>query len=203
VLQPGFLAGIYIWFGVTYNTNTIKRGSEDMKKRDIWISIAIIAAAVLLLFVSSQRKGLIKFDTGSAVNTMRLSSSWLGTTTISSEVQPCIVSARLHRPQWLNVLMRQGDDTWQLESRGPWGQLSTIRVKNNETTVLKLGPPFQIKTKALYTGSKVSIDFNIIGKAGEHYRNSITQNNKIAPAPKLKIIDEAGNVLASGKFEYG
>ena len=191
-----------------------------MKKRDIWISVAIIAVAVLLLFFSLQKKGLINIDTGGAVATLRLSNSWLGNATINSAAQPCKVSARLHRPQWLNVLMQQGGDTWRLESRGPWGDLSTIRVKNNETTVLQwgvstirvknnettvlqLGPPFQIKTKTLYTGSKVSIDFNIIGKAGEHYQNVVMQNNKIAPAPKVKIIDEAGNVLASGKFEYG
>ena len=174
-----------------------------MKKRDIWISVAIIAAAILLLFISSQRKGLIQFDAGNAVATMRLSNSWLGKTTISSEVQPCKVSARMHRPQWLNLLMQQDGDTWQLESRGPWGELSTIRVKNNETTVLKLGPPFQIKSKVLFTGTKVSIDFNIIGRAGEHYYNSIMKNNKRAPAPRVKIIDQDGSVLASGKFEYG
>ena len=174
-----------------------------MKKRDIWISIAIIAVAVLLLFPRLRKKGLIKIDTGGAVATLRLSNSWLGNATINSAAQPCKVSARLHRPQWLKLSMKQGSDTWQLESRGPWGDLSTIRVKNNETTVLKLGPPFQIKTKTLYTGSKVSIDFNIIGKAGEHYQNVVMQNNKIAPAPKVKIIDEDGNVLASGKFEYG
>ena len=174
-----------------------------MKKRDIWISVAIIAAVVLLVFLSLQREGQIKLDAGGAVTTLRLRNSWLGNAIINSEDQPCKVSARLHRPQWLNILMQQDGDTWQLESRGPWGELSTIRVKKNDTTVLKLGPPFHIKTKALYTGSKVSIDFNIIGKAGEHYRNSIMQNNKRASAPKLKIIDEAGNVLASGKFEYG
>jgi hypothetical protein len=174
-----------------------------MKKRDIWISVAIIAAAGLLLFLSLQKKGRLQIDAGGAVPTMRLSNSWFGKAIIDSGIQPSKVSARLHRPQWLNILMQQDGDTWQLESRGPWGELSTIRVKKNDTTVLKLGPPFQIKTKALYTGSKVSIDFNIIGKAGEHYRNSIMQNNKRASAPKLKIIDEAGNVLASGKFEYG
>ena len=174
-----------------------------MKKRDIWISMAIVAAAGLLLFLFSQRKGLIQIDAGGAVATLRLSNSWLGKTMISSEVQPSIVSARLHRPQWMNIWMKQGGDTWRLESRGLWGDLSTIRVKNNDTTVLQLGPPFQIKTKVLFTGSKVAIDFNIIGKAGEHYRNVITQNNKRASAPKVKIIDEAGSVLASGKFEYG
>jgi hypothetical protein len=194
-----------VWFGIIYifRCDKFKIGSKDMKKRDIWISVAIIAGAVLLLFLSLQRKGQIKFDAGGAVTTLRLSNSWLGNAIINSENQPCKVSARLHRPQWMNIGMKQGDDTWQLESRGPWGNLSTIRVQNNETTVLKLGPPFQIKTKALYTGTKVSIDFAIIGQAGEHYRNSIMQNNKRASAPKLKIIDEAGNVLASGKFEYG
>jgi hypothetical protein len=99
--------------------------------------------------------------------------------------------------------MRQGSDTWQLESRGPWGELSTIRVKSNETTVLKLGPPFQIKPKVLFTGTKVEIDFAIIGQAGEHYRNLITQNNKRAPAPGVKIMAEDGSVLATGKFAYG
>jgi hypothetical protein len=103
----------------------------------------------------------------------------------------------------MKLSMQQGGDKWQLESRGPWGDLSTIRVKNNDTTILKLGPPFQIKTKALFTGSKVEIDFYIFGKAGEHYSNVITQNNKRASAPGVKIIDEDGNVLASGKFEYG
>jgi len=174
-----------------------------MKNRDIWISIVIIAVAILLLFSRLQEKGQIKIDAGGAVTTLRLSGGWLGNATISSGASPIKVSARLHRPQWMKLSIKQGGDKWQLESRGPWGDLSTIRVKNNDTTVLKLGPPFQIKTKALFTGSKVEIDFNIIGKAGEHYRNVITQNNKRAPAPKVKIIGEAGNVLASGKFEYG
>lgn len=174
-----------------------------MKKRDVWISVAIVAAAVLLFFISLQREGQIKIDAGGAIATLRLSNSWLGNATISSGAKSSTVSARVHKPEWLKISMQQGSDTWRLESRGPWGELSTIRVKNNDTTVLQLGPPFQIKTKVLFTGSKVAIDFNIIGKAGEHYRNVITQNNKRASAPKVKIIDEAGSVLASGKFEYG
>ena len=174
-----------------------------MKKRDIWISVAIVAAAVLLLFLSLQRKGIVRIDAGDAVATLRISSSWLGDNTVNSRNRPRKVSARLHRPKWLKLSMQHGGDTWRLESRGPWGDLSTIRVKSNDTTVLKLGPPFQIKPKVRFNGTKVSIDFNVIGRAGEHYRNMIMQNNKQAPAPKVKIIDEAGNILASGKFEYG
>jgi len=173
-----------------------------MKKRDIWISIAIMAAAVMLLFSYSQRKGQIKIEVNGAVTTLRLINSWLSKATISSGAQPSKVSARLHRPQWLKLSLPQGSDTWRLETRGPWGELSTIRVKNNDTTVLQLGPPFKIKPKVRHTGSRVSIDFNIIGKAGEHYRNVIMRNNRRVPAPKVKIIDENGSVLASGKFEY-
>ncbi|MHC4535834.1 MAG: hypothetical protein ACYS6K_17935 [Planctomycetota bacterium] len=174
-----------------------------MKKRDICITVAIIAIAVLLLFLSLQKKGRLQIDAGGAVLTLRLSNSWLGKTTINSGANLSIVSARLHRPQWLKLSMKQGSDTWQLESRGPWGDLSTIRVKSNDTTVLKLGPPFQIKPKVRNTGTKVSIDFAIIGQAGEHYRNLITQNNKRAPAPGVKIMAEDGSVLATGKFAYG
>ena len=174
-----------------------------MKKRDIWISIAIIAAAVLLLFSFSRAKGLIKIDSGSAVTTMWLGNNWLGKTKITSKDKACEVSARLHRPELMRISMRQGGDTWRLESRGPWGDLSKILVKKNDTTELKLGPPFQIKPKIQRTGSRVSMDFAIIGQAGEHYGNVIMLNNKRAPAPKVKIIDEAGSVLASGKFAYG
>ena len=174
-----------------------------MKKRDIWISIAIIAAAVLLLFLSSRGKGQIKFNADGAVTTLRLGNNWLGKTTITSTDQPCKISARLHRPELLRISMQQGGNTWRLESRGPWGELSKILVKNNDTTVLKLGPPFQIKTKTRYASARVSIGFAIIGQAGENYRNVIMLNNKRAPAAKVKIIDEAGSVLASGKFAYG
>lgn len=174
-----------------------------MKKRDILISIAIIAAALLLLFLYSQGKGRIKIDAGGADTTLRLSNNWLSTTTISSGIGPATISARLHRPRWLKVSMQQGGDTWQLESRGPWGELSKILVKNNDIAVLKLGPPFQIKPKVRRTGSRVSIDFAIMGQAGERYRNSIMLNNRRVPAPKVKIVDEAGSVIASGKFAYG
>ena len=174
-----------------------------MKKRDIWISVAIIAAAFLLLYLYSQGQGQIKIDAGGAAATLQLRSSWLSKATIISGAEPATVSGRVQRPQRLSLSMKQDSDTWQIDSRGSWGGLSTIKVTNNKTTVLKLGPPFLIKPKVRKSGSRVSIDFAIIGQAGEHYRNSIMRNNRRVPAPKLKIVNEAGNVLASGKFEYG
>ena len=174
-----------------------------MKKRDIWISVAIIAAAVLVLYCYSLGKGQIKIDAGGAAATLQLRSSWLSKATISSGAEPSTVSSRVHRPVQLSLSMKQGGDTWQLDSRGPWGKLSTIKVSNNNTTVLKLGPPFLIKPKARKSGSSVSIDFAVIGQASEQYQNFARKNNRAVPAATLEIVDEAGTVLASGKFEYG
>ncbi len=174
-----------------------------MKKRNILISIAIIAAAVLVLCFYSRGKGRIAIVAGGANATLQLRSGLFTKTTVINGTDPYPVKARVHRPVQLSLSMKQDSNTWQLDSRGPWGDLSTIKVTNNNTTVLKLGPPFLIKPKVRKSGSNVSIDFAVIGQASEQYRNSIMQNNRRVPAPKLKIVDEVGNVLASGKFAYG
>ncbi len=177
-----------------------------MKKRDIWISIAIIAVAVLLLYSYSQgksQKGQIKIDAGGAAAKLQLAGGLFSKATINSGAEPTKVSARAHTPEQLSLSMLPGGDMWQIDSRGPWGKLSTIKVRNNNTRVLKLGPPFLIKPKARKSGSNISIDFAIIGQASERYQNFARKNNRAVTASKIEIIDETGNVLAKGKFEYG
>ena len=178
-----------------------------MKNKNIWISVAIIIAAavlILMLFSGSSSKGQIKVDAGDAIARLQLAGGLFSKATINSGAEPTKVSARAHRPEQLSLSMKQGGDMWQIDSRGPWGKLSTIKVRNNnETTVLKLGPPFLIKPGVRKSGSNVSIDFAIIGQASEQYQSVIKKNNRAVPAPKAKIIDETGNVIASGKFEYG
>ena len=176
-----------------------------MKKRDIWISAVIIAAAVLILmlFSGSSGKGQIKIDAGDAEATLRLRGGWSDRALIKSKYGPVMMRARIYRPQRLSISTKQNGDTWLLYSRGPWGKLSKIRVKNNSTTVLQLGQPLLIKPSISKRGSQVSIGLSIIGRAGVSYYAAITKNEKRLAPPKLKIVDEAGNVLASGKFEYG
>jgi hypothetical protein len=176
-----------------------------MKKRDILISIAIIVAAALFLFSHSRGKGQIKIDAGDADATLRLRRAWFPKDVlIKSGYEPVVtMPARVYRPKRLSISTKQDGDTWLLYCNGPWGKLSKILVKNNDTTVLKLGPPIQIKSVVNHAGSRVFIDFNIIGKAGEHYNGVVMRNNKRIPAPKVKIIDEVGTVLATGNFEYG
>ena len=174
-----------------------------MKKKDIWISIAIIAAAALTLCLYWQRKGFIKIDAGGANAELQLHSSWLRKATIISASEPSTISAQVHRPQHLSISMKQDNHTWQIDSRGPWGDLSRIKVKNNETTALRLGPPFLLKPRVNKSGSLLSIDFTIIGQAGEQYENFVRKNNQAMPGAKIKIVDEAGNVLVNDKFKYG
>ena len=174
-----------------------------MKKKDIWISIAVIAAAAITLCFYWQRKGYIKIDAGGANAVLQLHSSWLRKATVASAAEPAAISAQVHRPQHLSISMKQDNHSWQIDSRGPWGDLSKIKIKNNETTVLKLGPPFRIQPKVHRGVKLVSIDFAIIGQAGEQYGNFVRKDNQAMPGANVKIVDEAGNVLQTGKFEYG
>ncbi len=174
-----------------------------MKKNDIWISLAIITAAGLTLLLYTQRKGFIGIDAGGADAVLQLNSSWIAQTTITSAVESAKIGARIYRPQLLSLSMRQGGNTWHIESRGPWGDLSKIKVRHKEATALKLGPPFLIKPEVNKNGSILSIDYAIIGQAGEKYEKNVTKNNRAVTGAKIKIVDETGNVLESGKFKYG
>jgi len=55
-----------------------------MKKKDIWISLAVIAAAGLTLLFYSWRTGYVGIDAGGANAVLRLRNNWLGHTTVTS-----------------------------------------------------------------------------------------------------------------------
>jgi hypothetical protein len=172
-----------------------------MKKKGIWISLAIVIAVVCLIaiYLSSLPKGQIKIDTPGAEIQLR---GRFGTKTILSK-GPVSVGAGLYRTQHLQIKTKRDGDAWQIESLGPWGTLEQIEVKENQTTALKLGPPFLVKPEVESRPTAVSIGLTITGQAGEQYRNAITKNNQRIPPAKIKILDEAGATLVSGNFEYG
>lgn len=174
-----------------------------MKKKDILISLAIIAVSGLALLYYSQRKGFVGIDAGGAEAVLHLNSSWLTSARIASGKEPAAIGARIYRPQLLSLSMGQNGQTWRIESYGPWSGLSKIKVRNNEATAIRLGPPFRIRPVVKKNGSIISIDYAIIGQAGEQYQNFITKDNRAVTGAKVKIVDEAGNVLKSGIFPYG
>ena len=174
-----------------------------MKKKDIWISLTIIAAAGLTLLFYTKRKGFVRIDAGSANAVLQLRSNWFGHKTITSGTELAAIRARIYRPQYLSLSMRQGGHTWKIESFGPWAEMSKIKVQNNEATAIRLGPPFLIKPKVNKNSSILSIGYAIIGQADEQYENFITKDGRAVIGATISIIDEAGNILESGKFKYG
>jgi hypothetical protein len=88
-------------------------------------------------------------------------------------------------------------------SRGPWGQLSRIRIGRHETTAIELGPPLLVKPEVEIHGRQVTVNLGIFGRSGERYTNLICKNDRRIEAPGMKIVDEAGTVLVADKFQYG
>jgi hypothetical protein len=174
-----------------------------MKKKDIRISLAIIVCSGLSVLYYTQRKGFVGIDAGSADAVLQLKSIGFINTMINSGKKPSAIAVRIYRPKSLGLSMKQNGNTWRINSRGPWGEISKIKVRNNKATALKIGPPFLIKPKVRKNRSMLYIDFDIIGQAGEHYANLITKNNRVITGAKIKIVDETGNTLESGKFKYG
>jgi hypothetical protein len=168
-----------------------------MKKKDIWISVTIIGVALLATCIYSQRQGYVQLDTNGARAELRLRSGWFGRVAVKSDTEPTAVKARSYRPQSLRITSTANARRRSVRASGPWGKLNTVNVKNNETTVLKVGPPFLVKPRVHRRGSRVTVGVAILGQAGEHY------NARQFSAPSLRIVDKAGNVLAAGKLQYG
>jgi hypothetical protein len=87
--------------------------------------------------------------------------------------------------------------------KGGAGQLSDFEVRPGETTSFKFGPPFQIKTSMERSGENVMLSFSLKGQGGELYKPGGTVNGKEIPVPQFKIIDESGQVVHTGQFQYG
>jgi len=87
---------------------------------------------------------------------------------------------------------------------GDLGALNSFVIRPGETTSIKLGPPFVVKTDVQRHGAGlVTIGLVLTGCAGEQYRPDFQRNHKRAPQRTFKIVDEKGNMLVADKFQYG
>jgi len=51
--------------------------------------------------------------------------------------------------------------------------------------------------------NEAAIGLVLAGAGGERYQPVVTKNGVRLPAPGLRIVDEQGEMLAEGKFQYG
>ena len=170
-----------------------------MKKKTVLI-ILIVVIGIVGFLLYPRPVGYIKVDTPGA--SVCLKPGWWSQKLIRG-TEPAAIRAGTYRPKFIEICQEGNGDKWKIKSYGPWGDLAKIRVKKGETTLLKFGPRLTVKTDVNHHRQVVSISYSIIGQADEHYYLRIQKNGKQQPVPKLKIVDEAGNVLASGQFEYG
>jgi hypothetical protein len=89
---------------------------------------------------------------------------------------------------------------------GNVGKTENLEVRPGATLAVKVGPPLVAKIEApaeTAAGSEADISLVLEGQAGETYAAGVEKNGQRMPAPKIKITNEAGKVLAQGNCEFG
>jgi hypothetical protein len=163
----------------------------------VLLVIALIAAAIVYFY--KQPRGTIKLQCPSATLSLK---GIFGNFQITS-CESASVPVRDYQPKHLVIHAAQDNDTWRISCYGPWGSLSPVKVQKDQTTILEFGPPFKTNPEIHKKWGQISIGLSITGKAGERYFPAIIKNGVELPPPAVKITDEKGNILASGRFEYG
>ena len=169
-----------------------------MKKRDVYISIAILAVVALGFLFLDNRTGEVRLDAPGMKLTLR--SGFFTSVTIQGDNQPVRIKARRYHPAYLSL--EKGD--YQALGSHSFGDLSQIYVKSGESLSLTAGPPLTLQAVVRHNPSisTASIDYVLHGRAGEQYQYVMKGNSRIL-ASDVTIVSEAGDTLASGKLEYG
>ncbi len=84
------------------------------------------------------------------------------------------------------------------------GATWVLALAGGQSLAAQAGPPIVVKTDVRRVNKyERSIGLILQGRAGEVYRPGVTINGDRVPAPAFRIVDEAGQVLVRGNFNYG
>ena len=151
------------------------------------------------------------------------SSAVLGNQAASQSDQPTKYELKLEDGNIETLILKSGDEkktfdrpgksimlktgTYQvfhLQLKGgftynPYGnttRLGSIQIKPGEPVILKAGGPLEQHIKVQRKGQLLTMDYRLIGTAGESYRNDRRH-------PPVFKIYKADKEIASGKFQFG
>ena len=173
-------------------------------KKIIVIPLIIVVVIGLVIFYYLQQTGYVKLETsGVTVSLCGLHGIFWKKPQIGPSTNPVKTNVGQYLALSGNLSSHAGSDKWQVSFYGAQNPSSRITVSKGQTTTIKFGPPLYLKSEVKPTGRQVSIGLSITGQSGERYNPRVIKNGSVIEAPKLQIIDQSGNVLASGKFEYG
>jgi len=93
---------------------------------------------------------------------------------------------------------------WTL-SRMDMGPLAKFEVRGGATTAFKIGPPLALKVDAVGppSGGEIVLNLALAGNAGETYWVGLEKGGLRLPAPKVKVLDASGKILAEGDSGFG
>lgn len=91
----------------------------------------------------------------------------------------------------------EGGNTWILT-------LASGQPSNAAADSAQAEPLITVKADVQRRGAnEAAIGLVLAGAGGERYQPVVTKNGVRLPAPGLRIVDEQGEMLAEGKFQYG
>jgi len=176
-----------------------------MTKRRILITVLVLAGMTLFLFLNSRPHGFVELHTQDFKSYMNLHGGLWNNVFVKSSHGPLRVRTGVYKLGH-TVITAKGDkgQRWTIKcSSGPKENLERITVEEEQSTIIKLGPPFKVKTDMERKGQDVSIGISIVDHFGIHWSPRITTGKDTLPPPRFKIVNESGKILTSGKFEYG
>jgi len=87
---------------------------------------------------------------------------------------------------------------------GPSGAgAKTIEVLPGKLTELKIGTPMTASLQVRQSGSVVGFSLVLVDAAGMTVGSLTIPQRGLPPAPQIKILDQAGKLVHSGKMRYG
>ena len=169
-----------------------------MKTRMKKLVFPLVFTAVffcLMIYLQPWAKGRIKLI-GQGVS-IELRNTWGRHVSLTSGDEALEVFVGTYRPKLIQVMPPENNSPeFAIQCKGPWGELSKIKVKKNETTVIECGPPFKAVAKVSRRERLISVGFSILGIASEDYTSAFGW-------PEVTVLDEKENVLAMGRFGAG